>query len=108
VLEDDREEATLELRATKAGAVTARAIELTGASKIINPDHHLFTLQDDREVNMILYVNRGAASWRRSRTRCRRAARWTWCGSTRSTTRCCARTSRSRRRVSGSARTSTG
>jgi DNA-directed RNA polymerase subunit alpha len=30
-LEDDREDATLELRATKAGAVTARAIELTGA-----------------------------------------------------------------------------
>jgi DNA-directed RNA polymerase subunit alpha len=27
-LEDDREEATLDLRATKAGAVTARAIEL--------------------------------------------------------------------------------
>jgi DNA-directed RNA polymerase subunit alpha len=58
-LEDDREETTLELRATKAGAVTARAIELTGAVQITNPDHHLFTLQDDREINMTLYVNRG-------------------------------------------------
>jgi DNA-directed RNA polymerase subunit alpha len=58
-LEDDREDATLELRATKAGAVTARAIELTGAVSIVNEDHHLFTLQDDREVNMTLYVNRG-------------------------------------------------
>jgi DNA-directed RNA polymerase subunit alpha len=58
-LEDDREETTLELRATKSGAVTARAIELTGAVRITNEDHHLFTLQDDREVNMTLYINRG-------------------------------------------------
>jgi DNA-directed RNA polymerase subunit alpha len=58
-LEDDREEATLDLRATKAGAVTARAIERTGAVRISNEDHHLFTLQDDREINMTLYVNRG-------------------------------------------------
>jgi DNA-directed RNA polymerase subunit alpha len=58
-LEGEREEATLDLRATKAGAVTARAIELTGAVRINNPDHHLFTLQDDREVNMTLYINRG-------------------------------------------------
>ncbi|CAN5677771.1 DNA-directed RNA polymerase subunit alpha [soil metagenome] len=58
-LEDDREEATLELRTNKAGAVTARSVELTGAVRIMNQDHHLFTLQDDREVNMSLYVNRG-------------------------------------------------
>jgi DNA-directed RNA polymerase subunit alpha len=58
-LEDEREEATLELRATKAGAVTARAIEKPGAVRIMNEDHHLFTLQDDREINMTLHVNRG-------------------------------------------------
>jgi DNA-directed RNA polymerase subunit alpha len=58
-LEGDKEEATLELRANKAGAVTARAIEKTGSVVIVNPDHHLFTLQDEREVNMVLYVNRG-------------------------------------------------
>lgn len=58
-LEEGREEATLELRATKGGAVTARAIEKSGAVRIMNEDHHLFTLQDDREVNMMLYVNRG-------------------------------------------------
>jgi DNA-directed RNA polymerase subunit alpha len=58
-LEDDREEATLELRVTKAGPVTARSIEQTGAVRIMNTDHHLFTLQDNREVNMMLYVNRG-------------------------------------------------
>jgi DNA-directed RNA polymerase subunit alpha len=27
--------------------------------RILNADHHLFTLQDDREVNMVLYVNKG-------------------------------------------------
>ncbi|MEX0892685.1 MAG: DNA-directed RNA polymerase subunit alpha [Gemmatimonadota bacterium] len=58
-LEDDKEEVTLELRATSAGPVTARAIEKTGSVRILNEDHHLFTLQDDREVNMALYVNRG-------------------------------------------------
>ena len=58
-LEDDKEEVTLELRATAAGPVTARAIEKTGSVRILNEDHHLFTLQDDREVNMALYVNRG-------------------------------------------------
>jgi DNA-directed RNA polymerase subunit alpha len=59
VLEDEKEEAQLELRATKAGPVSARAIEKTGSVRIMNEDHHLFTLQDDREVNMVLYVNKG-------------------------------------------------
>ena len=58
-LEEGREETTLELRASKSGAVTARAIEKSGAVTIMNEDHHLFTLQDDREVNVTLYVNRG-------------------------------------------------
>ncbi|HLU26674.1 MAG TPA: DNA-directed RNA polymerase subunit alpha [Longimicrobiales bacterium] len=59
VLDGDQDQAELELRVTKAGPVTARAIEKTGAVRIVNPDHHLFTLQDDREMNMVLYVNRG-------------------------------------------------
>jgi DNA-directed RNA polymerase subunit alpha len=58
-LEAGKDEATLELRATKAGVVTARAISNPGGARIINPDHHLFTLQDDREVNMQLFVNKG-------------------------------------------------
>jgi DNA-directed RNA polymerase subunit alpha len=58
-LEAERDEATLELRASKAGPVTARAIDASGAVQILSQDHHLFTLQDDREVNMILYVNKG-------------------------------------------------
>jgi len=58
-LDEGVEEATLEFRVTKAGPVTARAIEKTGPVTILNPDHHLFTLQDDQEVNVILYVNKG-------------------------------------------------
>lgn len=58
-LDEEHEEATLELRVEKAGPVTAQAIEKTGFVTIINPDHHLFTLQEDLEVNMELYVNKG-------------------------------------------------
>jgi DNA-directed RNA polymerase subunit alpha len=56
---EDEEEATLQLRATKAGAVTAQAIEDVSTVGVLNTDHHLFTLQDDREVNVSLYVNKG-------------------------------------------------
>jgi DNA-directed RNA polymerase subunit alpha len=58
-LEPEKDEAMLELRATKAGPVSARAIEKTGSVRILNADHHLFTLQDDREINMVLYVGKG-------------------------------------------------
>src|SRR5688572_20069395 len=59
MLDTSEEEAVLELRAERTGAVSARAIAKTGSVTILNPDHHLFTLQDDREVNMALYVNKG-------------------------------------------------
>jgi DNA-directed RNA polymerase subunit alpha len=58
-LDEEREEATLELRVDRAGAVTARAIEKTGFVQVVNPDHHLFTLQEDQEVRMELFVNKG-------------------------------------------------
>jgi DNA-directed RNA polymerase subunit alpha len=58
-LEDDKEDAVLELRASKSGAVTAASIEKPGSVRILNSEHHLFTLQDDREINMMLHVNRG-------------------------------------------------
>ena len=61
-LDRDKDEATLELHVSRAGAVTAREIEKTGPVEIVNPDHHLFTLQDDQEMHMVLYINRGAAS----------------------------------------------
>jgi DNA-directed RNA polymerase subunit alpha len=58
-LEDEKEEAMLELRVTKAGPVSATAADKTTGVRILNPDHHLFTLQDDREINVVLYVNKG-------------------------------------------------
>src|SRR5690606_21982568 len=58
-LDGDKEEATLELHASEAGAVTAQSIEKTGWVRIMNPDHHLFTLQDDRDIHMTLHINRG-------------------------------------------------
>jgi DNA-directed RNA polymerase subunit alpha len=45
-LEDEKEEAMLELRVTKAGPVSATAADKTTGVRILNPDHHLFTLQD--------------------------------------------------------------
>jgi DNA-directed RNA polymerase subunit alpha len=59
MLDASQEEAVLELRADRAGPVSARAVAKTGAVTILNPDHHLFTLQDDRELNMALYVTKG-------------------------------------------------
>jgi DNA-directed RNA polymerase subunit alpha len=59
MLDPSQEEAVLELRAERAGPVTARAIARTGTVTILNPDHHLFTLQDDRELNMALYLAKG-------------------------------------------------
>jgi DNA-directed RNA polymerase subunit alpha len=58
-LDPERDEVRLELRAAKAGAVTAGMIEKTGGVEILDPNHHLFTLQEDRDVHMELHVNKG-------------------------------------------------
>jgi DNA-directed RNA polymerase subunit alpha len=58
-LEPERDEVRLELRASAAGPVTAGMIEKTGGVEILDPSHHLFTLQEDREVHMELHVNKG-------------------------------------------------
>jgi DNA-directed RNA polymerase subunit alpha len=58
-MDEDVEEAVLELRADRAGPVTARSIRDHAAVQVVNPDHHLFELQDDRELRMELYVNKG-------------------------------------------------
>lgn len=58
-LDEGHDEAQIDLRVEEAGPVTAEAIEKTGPVTLINPEHHLFTLQDDREVNMTLYINNG-------------------------------------------------
>jgi DNA-directed RNA polymerase subunit alpha len=58
-MDDDAEEAVLELRASKAGPVTARAITGHPSVEVINLDHHILELQDDRDLRIELYVNKG-------------------------------------------------
>jgi DNA-directed RNA polymerase subunit alpha len=58
-LVDGVDEAVLRIRKTEAGPVTAADIEDTSTVRVVNPTHHLFTLQDDRSINVELYVNRG-------------------------------------------------
>jgi len=59
VLADDVDETVLRIRKGEAGAVTAGDIEESGSARIIDPKHHILTLQDDRELNIELYVNKG-------------------------------------------------
>src|SRR5512146_3387272 len=59
VVADDVEEAVLRIKKDGAGPVYARDIIPSGQGRVVNPDHLLFTVQDDREVNCELYVNKG-------------------------------------------------
>ena len=58
-LDDDVEETILRISVSRAGAVTAAAVELQKGVRVVNPKHHLFTLQDDRDLSVELYVNKG-------------------------------------------------
>jgi len=58
-LSDDVEEVILRISKGEAGPVTAADIVAQGGVRIVNTDHHLFTLQDDRDINVDLYVNKG-------------------------------------------------
>ena len=58
-LDDDVEEAVLQLQVDKAGPVTAGMIQAPGGAEIMDPDHHLFALQEDRSLSMELHVNKG-------------------------------------------------
>jgi DNA-directed RNA polymerase subunit alpha len=59
VLADEVDEAILKIKKDGAGPVYARDIIPSGSVRVVNPDHLLFTVQDDREVNGELYVNKG-------------------------------------------------
>ena len=59
VLAEETDEAVLRIKRDTAGPVYARDIQPHGSVQIVNPDHLLFTLQDDREINGELYVNKG-------------------------------------------------
>ncbi len=58
-LHEDVESAILRITKSGAGAVTAADIEGQGGVRVVNTAHHLFTLQDDRDINVELYVNKG-------------------------------------------------
>lgn len=58
-LDEDVDDVVLELKIGKAGAVTASMIQAPSGSEVMDPDHHLFTLQEDRSLNMELHVNKG-------------------------------------------------
>lgn len=59
LLDDDVEDATIEIGASGPGAVTAGAANLPAGATLTDPDHHLMTLQDERDLNIELYVNKG-------------------------------------------------
>jgi DNA-directed RNA polymerase subunit alpha len=58
-LDDDVEDAILRLKVRKSGAVTASQLDSHGGVTIVNPSHHLFTMQDERDLSVELYVNKG-------------------------------------------------
>jgi DNA-directed RNA polymerase subunit alpha len=59
VLADDVDEAILTIKRDGKGAVYAKDIHPHPAVRVVNPDHLLFTLEDDRDLNGELYVNKG-------------------------------------------------
>ncbi len=58
-LDDDVDEAVLQIEVKKAGIVTAGDIQPTSGATVMDPGHHLFTLQEDRTLHVQLYVNKG-------------------------------------------------
>lgn len=59
IVAPDVEGTVLHLKTNKAGQVTANHLEPHGSVTIVDPDHVLFTLQEDREILGELYVNKG-------------------------------------------------
>jgi DNA-directed RNA polymerase subunit alpha len=59
VLDPEVDEAVLHIRREGKGPVYARDIQPHGSVRVINPDHLLFTLEDDRDINGELHVNKG-------------------------------------------------
>lgn len=58
-LDDDVDEAVLEISASKAGPVTAARIRGPASVTVHDPDHHILTLEDDVDLNIELRVNKG-------------------------------------------------
>jgi DNA-directed RNA polymerase subunit alpha len=58
-LPDDVDDVVVRITKRSSGVVTAGDIEGASGVRIVDPSHHLFTLHDDREVRVELYVNKG-------------------------------------------------
>ena len=58
-LDDDVAEATLVIRVDKAGPVTAGDIVPVSGVTILEPEHHLMTVDGKRKLNVELYVQKG-------------------------------------------------
>ena len=58
-LDADVEDAVLEVQAQGPGPVTAGLIEAPAGISILDPEHHLLTLQEDRELRIELHVRKG-------------------------------------------------
>jgi DNA-directed RNA polymerase subunit alpha len=59
VVADDVDEATLTIKKSGVGPVYARDLKAHPSVKVINGDHLLFTVQEDREISVELHVNKG-------------------------------------------------
>lgn len=58
-MDPDLDEAVLHIHVKKAGAVTAADIQAQAGAEVLDPSHHLFTLQEKRDLNVELHVNKG-------------------------------------------------
>ena len=58
-MSDDVEDAVLRITKSDAGPVTAGDILESGGVRVLDREHHILTLQDDRDLSVELYVNKG-------------------------------------------------
>ncbi len=58
-MDKDVEEATLVIHAQAAGSVTAGMINAPASVEILDPGHHILTLEEDRDLHIELMVNKG-------------------------------------------------
>lgn len=59
VMDADVDEATLEIRASGPGAITAGMATAPAGVQVLDADHHILTLQEEREISIQLHVNKG-------------------------------------------------
>jgi DNA-directed RNA polymerase subunit alpha len=59
LLDEDVDEATLEINLSRSGSVTAGDISAKSGVEVLFPSHHILTLQEERDFHMELRVNKG-------------------------------------------------